>query len=352
MPGPLEGVTIIELAGLGPVPFAGMMLADNGARVIRVQRPGAVVDRFDVLSRSREFRTIDLRNEQGVDELKSLVRQADALIEGFRPGVLERLGIGPDILLAENPALVVGRMTGWGQNGPYAATASHDLNYLALSGALNAIRRKDALPAIPLNLVGDFGGGGMLLAFGVVSAIFSARQSGKGQVIDCAMVDGVAALMASIYGAYAKGDWLDKPASNIMDTGAHFYDVYRTADGKEISVASAEPRFYQLLRELTGTLDDPELDPQFDKALWPRQKEKLTAIFLTRSRDEWCEIMEGTDVCFAPVLSLGEVPCHPQNIARGLILEIDGVKQPAPAPRYSLTRNDTPRSPGGIASTD
>ena len=345
MSGPLSGVTIIELAGLGPAPFAGMMLADNGATVIRVQRPGVTADPYDVLARSREVRTVDLRTNEGVAAVKELARHADGLIEGFRPGVIERLGIGPEVLLDANPALVVGRMTGWGQDGPYAAMAGHDLNYIALTGALNANRRGDALPAIPLNLVGDFGGGGMLLAFGMVSAILAARASGRGQVIDCAMTDGTALLMGMVMGFHAQGAWLDKPASNVMDTGCHFYEVYETADDKLISIAAAEPQFYALLREKTGTANDPDFDNQHDRTAWPRLKAKLVAIFRARTQAEWCAILEGSDVCFAPVLSMTEAPHHPHNVARGTYVEVGGYVQPAPAPRYSVTANDKPRPP-------
>jgi len=345
MAGPLQGVTIIELAGLGPAPFAGMMLADNGAHVIRVERPGTRHDPTDILARSRELVMADLRTAEGLETVRALVRTADGLIEGFRPGVLERLGIGPDVLLAENPALVVGRMTGWGQGGPLASAAGHDLNYIALTGALNANRRGNDKPAIPLNLVGDFGGGGMMLAFGMVSAILNARATGRGQVIDCAMVDGTALLMAMVMGFHARGVWVDEPASNVMDTGCHFYEVYETADGKLVSVAAAEPQFYALLREKTGTADDPDFDAQLDRGAWPRLKDKLAAIFRTKTRDEWCKIMEGSDVCFAPVLSMTEAPSHPHNAARGTYVEIDGLLQPAPAPRYSVTANDLPTPP-------
>ena len=342
MAGPLTGLRIIELAGIGPGPFAGMMLADHGAEVIRVDRPGARIDARDPLLRSRTLIGVDLKSAEGVAVVRDLVRTADGLIEGFRPGVTERLGLGPDILLADNPKLVYGRMTGWGQTGPYAAAAGHDINYIALAGALHAYGRAGEKPTPPINMVGDFGGGGMMLAFGMVAALLHAAKTGEGQVIDAAMTDGAAVLMSMIWGFRANGMWSDDRGTNLLDTAAHFYDSYETSDGKWISIGSIEPQFYAELRRLTGLDADPAFDGQMDRASWGPLKEKLTALFLTRSRDDWCEMMEMTDVCFAPVLSMAEAPAHPHNIARGTFLEAGGVVQPAPAPRYSVSTTDVP----------
>lgn len=342
MPGPLAGLKIIELAGIGPVPFAGMMLADNGAKVIRIERPGTKVDPFDVMGRSREVISLDLKSEEGAKRLLELLHEADGLMEGFRPGVLERLGLPPERLLASNPRLVIGRMTGWGQEGPYAAMAGHDLNYIAISGALHMIRRDRNAPAVPLNLIGDFGAGGMVLAFGMISAIFAAKQSGEGQVIDCAMSDGTAALMAMIMGFRNSGYWSDEPASNVLDSGAHFYNSYETSDGKFVAIASAEPQFYAELLERLGLSEDKDFQAQHDRKKWPALTRRLADIFKTRTRDQWCEEFVGSDVCFAPVLTLAEVSQNPHNKARGTYIEVEGNLQPAPVPRYSRTRNDTP----------
>ena len=342
MTGPLQGLRIIELAGIGPGPFCAMMLADHGAEVIRVDRPGAHIDARDPLLRSRRLVTADLKSPEGVAFVRDLAKTADGLIEGFRPGVTERLGLGPDVLLADNPRLVYGRMTGWGQFGPYAASAGHDINYIALAGALHGYGRAGEKPTPPINMVGDFGGGGMMLAFGMVSALLHAAKTGEGQVIDCAMTDGAATLSAMIWGFRANGIWADERGVNLLDTGAHFYDTYETADGKWISIGSIEPQFYALLRELAGLADDPDFDAQMDRAAWGPLKAKLTALFLTRTRDEWCALMEMTDVCFAPVLSMAEAPAHPHNAARGTFIEAGGVMQPAPAPRYSVTACDAP----------
>ncbi len=341
MAGALAGVTIIELAGIGPGPFAAMMLADHGARVIRVERASSrstVGDagNRDILNRNREVVAADLKSPEGIAQVRDLVRSADGLIEGFRPGVMERLGLGPDVLLADNPKLVYGRMTGWGQTGPYAPYAGHDINYIALSGALHSYGRAGGKPTPPVNAVGDFGGGGMFMAFGMVAGILSARSTGKGQVIDCAMTDGAAALSAMTYTFLANGQWRDERGVNLLDTGAHFYDTYECADGKYVSIGSIEPQFYALLREKAG-LTDPAFDLQMDPRQWGPLKEKLTALFLTRTRDEWCAIMEHTDICFAPVLSLKEAPEHPHNKQRGTFIEVDGILQPAPAPRFSET---------------
>ena len=342
MAGALDGITIIELAGIGPVPFAGMMLGDHGARVIRIERPGQVTrlgdfGYRDILARNREVHVLDLKDPAGLAQVRALLSDADALIEGYRPGVLERLGLVPDQLLADNPRLVIGRMTGWGQEGPKAPLAGHDINYIALSGALHTFGPKDSKPVFPTNLVGDFGGGGMMLAFGVLAGILSAKSTGKGQVIDCAMIDGASILNAMTYAMFDVGMWQDRRGVNALDGGAHFYDTYETADGKWIALGSIEAPFYALLLEKLGLGDDPDFAQQNDHALWPRLKARLEAMFLSKTRDEWCAIMEDTDICFAPVLSLAEAPQHPHNVARGTFIEVDGVIQPAPAPRFVAT---------------
>ncbi len=340
--GPLAGIRIVELAGIGPGPFAGMMLADHGAEVIRVDRPGARIDAKDPLLRSRTLIGVDLKAADGIAVVRDLVRSADGLVEGFRPGVTERLGLGPDVLLADNPKLVYGRMTGWGQTGPYAAAAGHDINYIALAGALHGFGRAGEKPTPPINMVGDFGGGGMMLAFGMVAALLHAAKTGAGQVIDAAMTDGTAVLMSMIWGFRANGIWSDERGTNLLDTGAHFYDTYETADGGWIALGSIEPQFYAELRRLTGLDADPGFDAQMDRAAWGPLKAKLTTLFLTRPRAEWCALMEATDVCFAPVLSMAEAPDHPHNAARGTFVTAGGVVQPAPAPRYSATAADAP----------
>jgi alpha-methylacyl-CoA racemase len=342
MAGPLSGLRIIELAGIGPGPFAAMMLADHGAEVIRVDRPGARIDARDPLLRSRRLIGVDLKSPEGKAKVRELVKTADGLIEGFRPGVTERLGLGPDVLLADNPKLVYGRMTGWGQTGPYAQAAGHDINYIALAGALHAYGRAGEKPTPPINMVGDFGGGGMMLAFGMVSALLHAQKTGQGQVIDTAMTDGAAVLMSMIWGFRANGIWQDERGVNMLDTGAHFYDTYETSDGKFISIGSIEPQFYAELRRLAGLTEDKDFDAQMVMPGWPALKEKLTLLFKTQTRDQWCQLMEMTDVCFAPVLSMAEAPSHPHNAARGTFIEVDGVMQPAPAPRYSATPCKTP----------
>jgi len=343
MAGPLQGIRIIELAGIGPGPFAGMMLADHGAEVIRVDRPGARIDARDPLLRGRRVIGVDLKSDKGRALVLDLVKSADALFEGFRPGVTERLGLGPAECHAVNSKLVYGRMTGWGQFGPYANAAGHDINYIALAGALHAYGRAGEKPTPPINMVGDFGGGGMMLAFGMVSALLHAKTTGQGQVIDCAMTDGAAALMAMIWGFRANGIWKDERGVNLLDTGAHMYDTYECADGKWISIGSLEPQFYALLLEKTGLKDDADFAAQMNSAHWPALKERLTTLFKARTRDDWCADMEMTDVCFAPVLSMNEAPHHPHNAARGTFVEADGVMQPAPAPRYSATVSDAPR---------
>ena len=335
--GPLQGIRIIELAGIGPGPFCGMMLSDMGAEVIRVDRlaPGAPAPK-DVLARNRRSIAVNLKSPEGVETVLKLVESADALFEGFRPGVTERLGLGPDECMARNPKLVYGRMTGWGQDGPMAQAAGHDINYIALTGALHAIGRPGQRPVPPLNLVGDFGGGGMLLAYGMVCALLEAQKSGKGQVVDAAMVDGAASLMAMFFTMAAVDRFSDQRGTNMLDGGAHFYDTYETSDGKAICIGSIEPQFYALLVE-KAELDPERFAPQMDSSQWPALKEELIGIFKSKTQAEWCEIMEGTDVCFAPVLSILEAPEHPHNKARNTFVEVDGVVQPAPSPRFSRT---------------
>jgi len=339
--GPLQGVKIIEIAGIGPGPFCAMMLADMGADVVRVDRrgpaAGRVTPRHDVLNRGRRSIALDLKKPEGVGAVLTLVERADALFEGFRPGVMERLGLGPEACLARNPRLVYGRMTGWGQEGPLAQAAGHDINYIGLSSALHAIGRSSGKPVPPLNLVGDFGGGGLMLAFGLVCALLEAGKSGRGQVVDAAMVDGSAVLMSMFYGMRSVGLWTDRRGDNLLDTGSHFYDTYETKDGKFVGIGAIEPQFYALLLKHTG-IDDPAWKAQMDRKKWPEFKARLTEIFKSKTRDEWCEIMEGTDVCFAPVLSMEEAHLHPHNQARGTFVEENGVLQPAPAPRFSRTR--------------
>lgn len=346
MTGPLEGYRIIELAGLGPGPFCGMMLADHGAEVIRVDRIGGnmlVTDpKREFLNRSRKNIEINLKDPRGLALVRRLCAGAHGVVEGFRPGVMERLGLAPEELLRANPKLVIGRMTGWGQDGPYAGMAGHDINYIALSGALHAIGRSGGAPTPPLNLVGDFGGGGMMLAFGIVAALLSAQKTGKGQIIDCAMSEGSALLMAMMYSLRAQGKWADARASNFVDSGAHYYDAYETADGKFIAIGAVEPQFYRLLLDGLGFADDPDLTQQNDPRLWPAQKAKIAVRIKSKTRAEWCEIFDGGDACFAPVMALDEAADHAHNKARGAFVDVDGVRQPAPAPRYSVTKTSPP----------
>ena len=352
MAGPLTGTRVIELAGIGPGPFAAMMLSDMGAEVIRVERTQAVrgpapdAPGWDVLQRGRRNLALDLKHPDGVAALLSLVERADALLEGFRPGVMERMGAGPDVCLARNPKLVFGRMTGWGQEGPYASAAGHDINYISLAGALAHFGRLGEPPTPPLNLVGDFGGGGMLLAFGVVCGLLEAARSGEGQVVDAAMVDGSAVMMSMFWGMKQVGFFDEtRRGDNLLDTGAHFYDVYRCSDGHYISVGSIEPQFYAELLRLTGLSDDPEFALQMDRNLWPVLKGRLEKLFHTKTRDEWCALMEGTDACFAPVLTMSEAAEHPHNVARRTFIDVAGTRQPAPAPRFSRTRPEVARPP-------
>ncbi|MFZ6726308.1 CaiB/BaiF CoA transferase family protein [Undibacterium sp. MH2W] len=345
MSGPLSGLRVIEMVGLGPCPFAAMMLADMGAEVIRIDKktsPGAINPfpmlgtRFDVMARGRRSLALDMKQPTDQAILLALLDQADVLLEGFRPGVMERLGVGPEVCLARNAKLVYGRITGWGQHGPLALSAGHDINYLALTGMLQAMGRADAPPAPPLNLVADFGGGAMMLAFGVLCAVFAAQQSGRGQVVDAAMVDGAALLGAMLYGFKQYGAWSTEREANLLDGGAPFYDSYACADGKFITIGAIEPQFYGLLLKLTG-VDDPAYLSQMTVSGWPDLKKKFAALFATKTREAWCSILENTDVCFAPVLDMAEAPQHPHNVARNNFIQIDGVTQPAPAPRFSLT---------------
>ncbi len=346
--GPLHGVKIIELAGIGPGPFAAMMLSDMGAEVIRVDRAGAVTGGDpanppkDALTRGRRSIGVDLKNPDGVETVLSLIEQADGLIEGFRPGVTERMGLGPDACLARNPKLVYGRMTGWGQTGPYALAAGHDINYIALAGALEPIGRAGEAPVPPLNLVGDFGGGGMLMAFGIACGIISARQTGQGQVVDAAMVDGAAVLMNMFWGMRASGFWNDERGTNMLDTGAPFYDVYECSDGLYISIGSIEPQFYAELLRLSGLGDLPDFPNQHARSEWPAMKKTVAEVFKAKTRDEWCALMEHTDVCFAPVLSMDDAAKHPHNVERGTFIEVAGLTQAGPAPRFSATPPSVP----------
>ncbi len=343
MSGPLTGLKVVELAGIGPAPMAAMMLSDMGAEVIRVDRLTAsglgipMPKKFNFLGRGRKSIAVDLKNPEGIDALLELIDKVDIVIEGFRPGVMERLGMGPDVCLKRNPKLVFGRVTGWGQEGPLSKSAGHDLNYIALSGALHAIgRSNDEPPAPPLNLVGDFGGGTMFIVVGILAALHEVKNSGKGQVVDAGMVDGALSLMTSIYGMNAGGNQSDERASNILDSGAHFYNTYETRDGKYVSIGSIETKFYAMLLEKIG-LDPDSLPPQMERESWPAMKEKFKEIFLTKTRDEWCALMENTDICFAPVLSLAEAPDYAHNKERGSFVDVDGVMHPAPAPRFSAT---------------
>jgi len=348
--GPLQGMKIIEIAGIGPAPFCAMLLADMGADVIRVERANTpetgfeMASRFEVLNRGRRSVAIDLKSPEGVALLKRLVEKADMLFEGYRPGVMERLGVGPDDCWAVNPRLVYGRMTGFGQTGPMAAAAGHDINYIALTGALDAIGPAGGPPVPPLNLVGDFGGGGMLLALGLLAAHVEAQRSGKGQVVDVAMVDGAALLMTSIYGFKAAGLWSGPRGSNLLDGGAPWYGVFETSDGKHVSLGSIEPRFYATFLERAG-IDPASLPAQHDTAGWPELRKALERVFAGRTSQEWCRLLEGSDACFAPVLSMADAPLHPHMVERDSFVTLDGVVQPAPAPRFSRTPSAVGRPP-------
>jgi alpha-methylacyl-CoA racemase len=348
--GPLSGYKIIEMAGIGPAPMCAMLLADLGAEVLLIDRLGGsdlgipLHAKYDLLKRGRRSMALDLKRPEAVSVVLRLVAQADALIEGFRPGVMERLGLGPDICLQHNGRLVYGRMTGWGQDGPLAHAAGHDINYIALAGVLHAIGHKGDAPVPPLNLVGDFGGGALYLALGVVAALLETQKSGRGQVVDAAMIDGAASLMTLMYGLNAAGKWVEQRGANMLDSGAHYYDTYETSDGKYVAVGAIEAKFYRELIRLSG-LEGEEVPAQNDTSSWPAMKLRLAAIFRTRTRDEWCRIMEGSEVCFAPVLSMSEVAAHPHNRHRGTLVKIDGVTQPAPAPRFSRTPGAIQRPP-------
>ena len=350
MSGPLHGVKVVELAGIGPGPYTCMLLADAGADVVRIDRatgrPATPPSgpHWDLLNRSRRSVAVNLKDPDGVALVLDLVAEADALVEGWRPGVAERLGLGPDTCLERNPRLVYGRMTGWGQDGPLAPTAGHDIDYIALSGALWSVGRAHERPVPPINLIGDFGGGGIFLAFGLVAAVLEARTSGKGQVVDAAMVDGAASLMTMTFAFHQLGWWYEERGVNILDTGSYFYEVYETADGKWFAIGAIEPQFYaELLRVLE--LEGEDLPSQQDRSQWPAMKERFAAIFKTRTRDEWAARFEGTDACGAPVLSPWEAHLHPHNEARGTFVEVGGVIQPGPAPRFSRTPSSVQRPP-------
>jgi alpha-methylacyl-CoA racemase len=334
--GPLAGFRIVEFSGIGPGPFACMLLADMGADVVTLDRIGAGKNLKAIATRGRKIVELDLKDEGAIAQVLDLLEQADALIEGFRPGVMERLGLGPDTVLARNPKLVYGRMTGWGQEGPLAQAAGHDINYISLTGALAAIGPAER-PVPPLNLVGDFGGGALYLVVGVLAALLEAQKSGKGQVVDAAMCDGAASLLAMFFDMAAMGRWSEGRERNFLDGGAHFYGVYECACGHFVSIGSIEPQFYALLRQHAGLADDPAFDAQMDRKAWPVLREKLKEIFKSKTREDWCAIMEGTDICFAPVLTMTEAPKHPHMAARGVFVERHGVTQPAPAPRFSRT---------------
>jgi alpha-methylacyl-CoA racemase len=338
--GPLKGIKVVEMAGIGPGPFCAMMLSDMGAEVIRVDRLAhkGSGHKANVLNRGRRSIAIDLKNSQGVDTVKKLIDQADVVIEGFRPGVMERLGLGPEECLERNPRLVFGRMTGWGQHGPLAHAAGHDINYISIGGALGAMGHPDRPPSPPLNLVGDFGGGAMYLLAGVLAALVERASSNKGQVIDAAMTDGTASLLTPFYGMMAMGMWTTQRSDNRLDGGAHYYGSYTCSDGKHISIGSIEPQFYALLLELCG-IDDPEFLKQNEKESWASLRQKLEELFATKPQAQWCELLEGTDVCFAPVLNLAEAPQHPHNKARASFVDFEGVTQPAPAPRFSRSQS-------------
>ena len=351
--GPLAGKRIIEMGGIGPAPVCGMMLADMGAEVILIERKADPVNRTGMLenanakimNRGKKSLAIDLKGEGATDVVLRLLRDADGLIEAFRPGVMERLGLGPEACLDANPRLAYGRMTGWGQDGPLSQAAGHDINYVALSGALWYGGRADSPPTVPPTLVGDIAGGSMLLAVGMLAAMLCAQTTGKGQVVDAAISDGSAAATSLLYALFQNGQWSAQRQDNPLDGAAHWYDTYETADGKYVSVGSIEPQFYALLLEQLGLADDPDFANQYDKQRWPELKQRFAELFRAKTRAEWCDLMEGTDICFAPVLDFDEAPEHPHNLARGTFTEVAGVKQPAPAPIFSETRSEIASAP-------
>lgn len=349
MMGPLKGIKIIEFAGIGPAPFCAMMLSDLGAEVIRIDRKNGLHESIAARSRNpvdrgRRSLAVDLKKIEGITMVLRLISQADGLLEGYRPGVMERLGLGPDVCMERNERLIYGRMTGWGQTGPLAKAAGHDINYIALTGALHAMGRHGEAPAPPLNLVGDYGGGGMLLAIGMLAGLLEARSSGKGQIIDAAMTDGSATLMTLFYGLKGAGMWTNRRGSNLLDGGAHFYDTYACSDGRFIAIGAIEPQFYALLLQRCG-ITDPAFNDQLEPNQWASLKEKLAALFLTRTRADWCALLDNTDACFAPVLDMDEAPLHPHNKARGTFITRDGMVQPAPSPRFSRTPPEVKLSP-------
>jgi alpha-methylacyl-CoA racemase len=351
--GPLKDLKILEFAGIGPAPFCGRLFSDLGADVLRIDRAGGYdYDRYSVDTRGRRSVVLDLKDPKSKGTALELIGKADALIESYRPGVMERLGLGPEVALKRNPKLVYGRMTGWGQDGPMAEAPGHDINYVALSGALHALGPKEK-PAVPLNLIGDFGGGALWLAFGILAALRHVERGGEGQVIDCAMTEGVISTMGLLYGVFAAGRWKDERESNIIDGGAHFYNTYECADGEWIAIGSIEKPFYIALIDALGLKDPAFSDPRIEEK-WPELKEKLKPVFRTRTRDEWCAHFEGTEVCYAPVLGLAEAPAHPHNKARGSFVDVDGVPQPRPLPRFSRTpgRIQGPPTPAGTGGEE
>ena len=354
--GPLAGKRIIEIGGIGPAPVCGMMLADMGAEVILVERkadagrlPGMLENaNATIMNRGKKSIALDLKADGAVELVLQLLRDADGLIEAFRPGVMERLGLGPDICLDTNPALVYGRMTGWGQDGPLSQAAGHDINYVALSGALWYGGRADSPPTVPPTLVGDIAGGSMLLAVGMLAGMLNAQATGKGQVVDAAICDGSAAATTLLYALFQNGQWTPRRQDNLLDGASHWYDTYETADGKYVSIGAIEPQFYARLLETLGLAKDPDFERQYDRQSWPALKQRFTEIFKSKTRAEWCELMEGTDICFAPVLDFDEAPRHPHNVARGTFTRVAGVTQPAPAPRFSATPSAIAAGPPSV----
>ena len=345
MAGPLEGIRIIELAGIGPGPFAAMMFADHGAEVITVHRPGAPLNPQDPLNRSRLTVAADLKNPNDLKMVRDLINSADGLIEAFRPGVLERLNLAPNNLIASNPKLVIGRMTGWGQNGPIAQTAGHDINYIAISGALHAFGRAGEKPTPPVNTVGDFGGGAMMLVFAMTAALLKAEKTGQGEIIDCSMVEGSSLLMSTVWAFQETYGWEMERGKNLLDSGAPFYDTYETLDGEYIAIGALEKEFFRILMDELGLSDDPSMNDHLNKKHWPRLAQVFTDIFLTKTQSEWCKNLEGIDACFAPVLSIKQAVEHPQNSARSAFILVDGIMQPAPSPRYQHAPLQKPKQP-------